>query len=216
MKLASQHMRIRIWATNMVSIERSRYSAHEESTLIVGNPDYGEAIRCDMSHVRTPSQAMRLLKQDPKAFFEVIVFSDQIAASPVGQIFIISGSGIASVSSFEILCAMRHAATISFESGALYAVSSDGRSQKRFLAALNELLIMEESKPGSLAHGLASKRTRRYHLLNQIHRIQQHRSLIMQEIYLGRIGIDEGQVISNRLKDIEKCARKDLLECTTR
>jgi hypothetical protein len=37
----------------------------------------------------------------------------------------------------------------------------------------------------------------------------------MQEIYLGRLGLDEGQMISNRLKDIEKCARKDLLECTT-
>lgn len=215
MKLASQHMRIRIWATTIANIERSRYSAHAGSTLVVGNLDYVEAISCDMSHVRTPSHAMRLLKQDPRAFSEVIVFSDQIAASPVGQIFIVSGSGIASVSSFEILCAMRHAATISFESGQPYAVSSDGRGQKRFLAALNEFLIIEESKPGSVAHRLASRRTRRCHLLNQIHRIQQHRSLIMQEIYLGRLGLDEGQMISNRLKDIEKCARKDLLECTT-
>jgi hypothetical protein len=153
-------MRIRIWATTIANIERSRYSAHAGSTLVVGNLDYVEAISCDMSHVRTPSHAMRLLKQDPRAFSEVIVFSDQIAASPVGQIFIVSGSGIASVSSFEILCAMRHAATISFESGQPYAVSSDGRGQKRFLAALNEFLIIEESKPGSFAHRLASKRTR--------------------------------------------------------
>lgn len=216
MKLASQHMRIRIWATTMASIERSRNAAREGSTLVVGNPSHVEAISRGMNHVRTPIQAMRLLKQNPQAFLEVVVFSDQIAASPVGQIFINSGPRIGSVSSFEILCAMTHAATISFESGATYAVSSDGRGQRRFLAALNEFLTMEESKPGSVAHELASERTKRSHLLNQIHRVRQHLSLIMQEIYLGRLGMDEGRMISNQLKDIEKCARKDLLGCTTR
>lgn len=212
--LVSQTMCIRISATTTASIDNSKTLACQGSTLVVGNPNSVAAIGLEMGHARTPTQAMKLLRQSPQAFSEVIVFSDQIAAVPIGQIYVHSGDEIASVSSFEMICAMTHSATISFESGAVYTISSDGRGQKEFLAALSEFLIMEESKVGSVANMLASNRTRRTHLLTQIHRIREHLSSVMHEIYLDRLGIDEGQVISEQLKEIERCARKDLLNCT--
>nr|WP_180166551.1 hypothetical protein [Stenotrophomonas sp. SbOxS2]NYT99399.1 hypothetical protein [Stenotrophomonas sp. SbOxS2] len=212
--LVSQTMRIRILATTAASIDSSKALACQGSTLVVGHPNSVAAIGLEMGHARTPAQAMKLLKQNAQAFSEVIVFSDQIAAVPIGQIYIDSGNEIASVSSFEMICAMTHSAAISFETGAVYRISSDGRGQKEFLAALSQFLIMEESKAGSVANLLASNRTRRTHLLTQIHRIRDHLSSVMQEIYLDRLGIDEGRVISEQLKEIEKCARKDLLSCT--
>ncbi|QII28738.1 hypothetical protein G6052_08380 [Stenotrophomonas maltophilia] len=212
--LVSQTMCIRILATTIANIEISKSLVYQGSALVVGNPNSVAAIGLDIGHARTPTQAMKILKKKAQAFSEVIVFSDQIAAVPIGQIYTHSGNEAASVSSFEMICAMAHSATISFESGAVYEISSDGRGQKKFLAALSEWLIMEESKAGSVASVLASNRTRRSHLLIQIYRIREHLSSVMQEIYLDRLGIDEGRMISERLKEIEKCARKDLFSCT--
>ncbi len=212
--LVSRTMCIRILATTAASVDRSKALACQGSTLVVGSPVSVAEAGLDMEHALTPVQAMKLLQQSALAFSKVIVFSDQIAAIPIGQIYIRAGNDVASVSSFEMICAMTHSATISFEGGALYTISPDGCGQKEFLAALSEFLIKEESKAGSIANVLARSRTRRNHLLAQVHRIREHISLIMQEIYLDRLGIDEGQMISEQLKDIEKCARKDLLSCT--
>lgn len=206
-----QPMCIRIYTSTTANIGRSRALACEGASLVVGNPSAVAAIGLDMTHAKTPAQAIDLLKCEAHTFSEVVVFSDQIASFPVGQIYLLSKSKIASVSSFEIVCAMTQSATIYFESGAAYKIFRDGRGQKEFLVALSDLLSAEESKVSSVASLLAGSRIRRNHLLTEINQVRAHLSLVMQEMYLGRIDINEGHIISEQLKEIERCARRELL-----
>ncbi len=213
--LVQQSPSIHILATTGSNVEASRNAARMAGTVVVGNPPAVESMGLDMTHSRNPAQVMALLKSGTAGISRVLVFSDQIASIPVGQIYIRSEKGIASVSSFEMLCAMALGAEIFIDAGKSYSITREGGGQKEFVAALSEFLAAEEAKPGSFARALADRRLRRNQLLHQIHRVRQHTSMVMEEIYLRRLDTGEGQGIVEKLKEIERCARKELLDRIT-
>ncbi|WP_434026296.1 hypothetical protein [[Pseudomonas] boreopolis] len=203
-------LRVSVVSTNKSNILTARSEAEAGKSFVVGSRDVMDRIATDWIGLHSPGEMLGKLHAGTAEKQHIFVFSDQIAG--LGQAsFYVYVNGIAkSMSAFELLCAEKYCALVDIEGhGETFDVSAEPDTRARLIEALKEHLERAESVANSVASHLAEERLRSRHLQQQLVRVREYYSILMDYAHRGQMPAELAMEQISHLKEIERIARKE-------
>ncbi|MFC0155307.1 hypothetical protein ACFFJ4_17315 [Xanthomonas dyei] len=205
-----------VLATTKINIEFARDVCSKNDAVVIGSPDSMLAAGIDDLSFLTPMQGLQTVKNyfsRPAGSLCVLSFSDQLIRHEDCGIYLAKQGEFFGVSTFEIIFYSKYLAKVFLKRDGYFSSIKPYcglKSQYDLIESIVGLIKFYEEVEGSLAARFSRERLRKKHIGQELFRIIEYKSKVLDCHYRGVLSSKKTSYIMDDLKSIEREARKEI------